>query len=294
MEHLLTFIGFGEAAYHIAKGLSAEGMTGMVAYDMMQDSETAGPVIRRRAAEAGVTLAAGTQEACQGARFVLSLTSAAVCVKVAQSVLPLLKEGQTYVDMNSAAPTAMTEIDQLPRPEGVDFCDVAMMGSVPAGGHQTKMFLSGSGAQAFFTAMQPFHTKMNVLDTPAGSASALKMFKSVFSKGLPQLLLECFVPAAKYGVLDEILSSVNNTFKEKNIEQYADKVLFRTLIHAQRRSGEMRDAAQTVESMGLDASMSRAAQHKLEELGARNFKEKIGPDEQPDLRKVIELLLEND
>ena len=142
--------------------------------------------------------------------------------------------------------------------------------------------------------MIPYNTKMNVLEVEAGGASALKMFKSVFSKGLPQLLLECFVPAAKYGVLDEIVGSVKNTFKNKNIEEYADTVLFRTLIHAQRRSGEMRDAAETVESLGIDASMSRATQHKLEALGARNFKEKIGPDEEPDLRHVIELILAED
>ena len=57
MDHLLTFIGFGEAAYHIAKGLSSEGMTGMVAYDSQQDSERAGAIIHKRAEEIGVHLA---------------------------------------------------------------------------------------------------------------------------------------------------------------------------------------------------------------------------------------------
>ena len=291
MDHLLTFIGFGEAAYHIAKGLSSEGMTGMVAYDSQQDSERAGAIIHKRAEEIGVQLAPDLETACKGARFVLSLTSAAVCVSVAKSVLPLLGAGQVYVDMNSASPTAMSEIDHLPRAMGVDFCDVAMMASVPEGKHQTKMFLSGKGAQSFYSAMVPYHTKMTVLEAEAGGASAIKMFKSVFSKGLPQLLLECFVPAAKYGVLDEIVSSIKNTFQKRNIEEYADKVLFRTLIHAQRRSEEMRDVAETVEQLGLDASMSRAAQHKLEQLGAQNFKEKIGAEEEPDLRQIIDLIM---
>lgn len=292
MEHLLTFIGFGEAAFCIAKGLLQEGMTEMVAYDIMQDKEPAASMIRKRAKEANVLLAESMEAACQGAKFVLSLTSASVCVKVAESILPHLVDGQVYVDMNSASPTAMTEIDQLTRPEGVKFCDAAMMGSVPNGGHRTKMFLSGNGAQEFFDALKPYNTLMTVLHAVAGGASAIKMFKSVFSKGVPQLLIECLVPAARYGVLDYVMEGIDNPFS-KGVEESTKLLLYRTMFHAQRRSGEMKDVSGTIEALGIDASMSRAAQHKLEWLSTKNYNENLPPEEDIILDALIDRLLKD-
>lgn len=291
MKYLFAFIGYGEAAYHISKGLYSEGLTQMIAYDTMQDGEDEGKLIRARAKEVGLPLAASLQEACQSASYIFSMTSPAVCLDVAKSVMPYLSSGQVYVDFNSASPTTMTAIDQLPRKEGVLFCDVGVLGMVPKGKHRTKMFAAGDGAKAFFDAYSQFNTVVTLLDAPAGGASACKMFKSVFSKGFPQLLLESYVPAAAYGVLDQIIDLTKDTFQSRNVEEYADDTLYRTLVHAQRRAVEVASAAETVESMGLDASISWATAKKLNLLAAHDYKHKIAPDEAPNLREVIEMLL---
>ena len=51
----VAFIGFGEAAYYIAKGLKESGVTDMAAYDVNY-KKGASPVMERRAEEAGVLL----------------------------------------------------------------------------------------------------------------------------------------------------------------------------------------------------------------------------------------------
>ena len=293
MDYEIAFIGYGEAAYAISKGLRSEKPIAMIAYDMMADDPVRGEKITSRMVEVGVSKAATPQQAYSQAKYILSLTSAAVAVQVAQGIIGQLRPGQVYVDMNSAAPTSMTEIDNLPRPEGVLFCDVSLLGSVPATGHRTKMMLSGDGAAGFYDFLQDFQTRATLLDTPAGSASAIKMFKSVFSKGLPQLLLECLVPAAEYGVMDIVLDSFKDTFKNRNVEQFADEVLFRTLIHAKRRSAEMADVADTVETMGFGSEVSRAVCARLDRLAEYGYPDRIG-DSEPNLRQVVEMVRQDD
>jgi 3-hydroxyisobutyrate dehydrogenase-like beta-hydroxyacid dehydrogenase len=290
LNDLITFIGYGEAAYHISKGLVEEGVTGMAAYDVMQNHETRGDLIRRRAKEVGVTLASNAMEACSSARFVASLNSAEVAFQVARSILPDLAPGQVYVDMNSVSPTVLTEMDAISRPEGVRLCDAALLGSVPKTAHKTKMFLSGDGALAFYEAFVPYHMKLSVLNAPPGGASAIKMFRSVFSKGIPQLMLECMIAAAEYGVLEEMVGTINDSLKDRTLEDYADETLFRTLIHARRRAAEMANVASTIEDMKLDASIARAVQQRLERLDKGGYAQMIAPEGHPGYREVIDIV----
>lgn len=292
MEYLVGFIGYGEAAYHISSGLHGEGMEKIIAYDVMQDDPERGPKIRERAASNNIKLASSLQELCESADFIFSLTSPAICVEVAKQAMPFLKEGQVFCDLNSADPVDMTTVDELPRPEGVKFVDVAVLGSVPKGRHQTKMYLSGDGAEAFYNYFKDWNMVLKCLDAPAGGASAIKMFKSVFSKGIMQLLLESYVPAAAYGVLDQIVDLTKDTFKTRSIEDFANENLFRTLIHAQRRSSEMAAVAKTIESLGYDASISKATRDKLLILAAQNYKERIG-DATPGLRETVQMVVED-
>jgi hypothetical protein len=59
---VIGFIGFGEAAFHIAKGLRQAGVQAIVAFDIHSETygDTAGrgELIRQRAEEAGAKLVA--------------------------------------------------------------------------------------------------------------------------------------------------------------------------------------------------------------------------------------------
>lgn len=292
MNYVIGFIGFGEAPYNISAGLRDEGMDRITAYDVLQDDPERGPKIRARAKENGVVLAASFEELCRSADFIISMNSPAICVDVAKQALPLLTAGQVYCDFNSADPADMAAVAELPRPEGVKFVDVAVLGAVPKGRHRTKLYLSGDGAEDFYNMYSRWNTVVKLLDAPAGGASAIKMFKSVFSKGIMQLLLEMYVPAAAYGVLDQVVDLTKDTFKTRSVEDFANENLYRTLIHAERRSAEMEAVAKTVERLGYDASISRATCKKLKLLAAQNYKDRIG-DDQPGLRESVELVVKD-
>lgn len=269
----IVFIGFGEAAYHLCAGLRTTGDLQIGAFDA-----NVSPALQQRADQQHVTLFDSLENACRDARFVVCLTSASSALGIARKVLPLLVAGQTYVDMNSAAPTVKQAIDQLPRPAGVGFCDSAVMGTVPGNNHRVPMLLAGSGAAAFAEAFTPRGMQLTVLEAEAGAASAIKMLKSVVMKGLPQLLLEAFQAGEKFGVLDTLVASLGDSLNGKTVEQLANTFTARTLIHAKRRSAEMDDAVTTLEAAGVDATMTRATQGQLDKWAATDWASLLGPD----------------
>ena len=278
MDFKVCFIGFGEAAYNIAKGLAGEGCGPMAAFDVMWQDERFGPTIKKRAEETGVTLLPSADEVVGRADFVCSLTSAAVAVKVASCIVPKLTCGQVYVDMNSAGPSVKEEVAALQHAEGVLICDAAVMGTVPGNGHKVPMFLAGEGAKAFYDALSPFGMRLTVLDRPAGSASAIKMLKSVVMKGLPQLMMESFTAAERYGVLDTLVGSLSGSLNGKTVEQLAETFVARTMIHAARRADEMRDVKKMLEGLSCDSRMTQATIEKLDALAAEGWREKLGPE----------------
>ena len=219
------------------------------------------------------------------------MNSAKVALSVAKDIIPRLKAGRIFVDLNSAAPTVEEEIDRIPRAQGVLFCDAGVMGTVPGNRHKVPMFLSGDGAQSFYDAFAPCHMKLTVLDAPAGGASAIKMLKSVVMKGLPQLMFESFEAAEKYGVLSTLAESLGESISGKTVEKLANTFIARTMIHAERRSAEMRDVVSTLESLKVDASMSKAAVAKLDALAAQHWADKIDPSGDLDYREAIKLLV---
>ncbi|WP_028695090.1 NAD(P)-dependent oxidoreductase [Pseudomonas cremoricolorata] len=273
----LVFIGFGEAAFHIASGLRAEHDIQLGAYDAFKDDQKAGPLIVQRAAQAQVTLFQTLEQACATAQFIVCLTSASSALELARTILPLLKEGQHYLDMNSAAPTVKQAIEQLPRSAGVDYADIAVMGTVPGNDHRVPMLLAGSAARAFEKAFTPLGMRLTVLDAEPGAASAIKMLKSVVMKGLAQLFLESFVAANRFGVLDTLVASLGDSLDGKSVEQLANTFSARTLIHAKRRGTEMDDVVATLEALGVDASMSLATCERLKKLAERDWATLLGP-----------------
>ncbi len=272
----LVFIGFGEAAYNIATGLKSEGFKEMGAYDINASDPRLGKNIHKRAEEVGLRLFDSLEEACQNTRYIASLTSAKAARAVAKSVLPFLKNEQIFIDMNSAAPTVKADIAKSAAACGILFCDAAVMGTVPGKRHKVPMFLAGTGAKRFYDSFSVYGMKLTLLDAEAGGASAIKMFKSVIMKGLPQLMFESFEAAEKYGVLDKLINSLASSLEGKTIEQLADTFMARTMIHAERRSAEMKDVVATLESLGMDAAMSRATVARLDRLAAGKWTEKLG------------------
>lgn len=289
----VAYIGYGEAGYNITKGWKSEGLHDLVAYDVNKNHPTKGELIRRRAAEVGVPLADSLEEAVRGADFIFNNTSAAFALDICQQVFPLLEPGQTYLDLNATSPATKEKMAAVPHQAGVCFCDVAVMGGINEKAHKTKMYISGSpeGVKKVYDTFSQYGMHLHPLDAPAGGASAIKMFKSVFSKGLPQLLFESMLPAAKYGVLDEYMKNIDHTFQDRTLSQFADKILSRTVVNSERRSHELEEVVRTLEGMGMDADMAKATMNRLKKAVSTGLSEAIPADKVLNYKDTIFLAL---
>lgn len=258
----IGFIGFGEAAFHLAKGLNSEGLRNISAYDKFWDVEPQSALIRQRADEAGVSLTQGLPELCERAQVVFSAVSANLALSLAESACPHLRESHVYVDLNATSPMTKEEIDHV-LPKAVPFVDCAVMGPVPTYGHKVPVTISGRGAGVFKDMMAPYGMNITLMDAPAGSASASKMFRSIFMKGFVVLVLEMLDAGHRYGVEDDVMGSVNKTLTSGPLPDVINGLVGRGVIHSERREHEMEDVIATLDRLGVDSTMSQATQRKL-------------------------------
>jgi len=166
----IGFIGFGEAAFNIAKGLSNEGLRDISAYDKFWNIEPQSALIHQRAEEAGVFLAKDIPDLCERSQVIFSAVSANLALSLAESACPHLGERHVYVDLNATSPMTKEEIDRI-LPPAVPFVDCAVMGPVPTYGHKVPVTVSGRGAGVFKDMMAPYGMNITLMDSPASATS---------------------------------------------------------------------------------------------------------------------------
>lgn len=286
----IGFIGFGEAAYNLIAGLLEQGMNPVATYDKYWDHDTRGHLICQRAEETGTSLLPSLGELVKSCDMIISAVSADQAVELAREALPFLKPGKLYVDLNSASPMTKEEIDALLRGKAF-FVDCAVMGPVPPFRHKVPMLVCGSGAKLFTETMAPYNMDITLLDSPAGGASASKMFRSIFMKGYVMLLLETLIAARTYRIEDNILSSLAETVMQGSFLENVNGLVGRGVIHSERREHEMDEVLATLDSLQLDDIMSRATKQKLRwctGLGLKEYFKGVPPNDFHEIFSALE------
>jgi 3-hydroxyisobutyrate dehydrogenase-like beta-hydroxyacid dehydrogenase len=248
--------GLGEAGSTIAGDLARSGV------------RTVGWDPQPKRIPPNVTLAPDPAAAVADADVVLVLTPAQVAPDVARALMPHLKRGQLYADGTTASPARKQSTASLLQPAGVLFADVALMAPVPGRGLRTPALASGPGAEAFADWAAPLGMPVRVLGPEVGVASARKLVRSVFMKGIAACAIEALQAADAMGCTDEVYGDIARTLQE------ADEALLRRLLegtrtHAVRRAEEMRDTVELLESLRVPARISRACVEWLDDLQGR-------------------------
>ena len=269
----IGFIGFGEAAYNIAKGLSEEGLSYIIAFDKFWNIEPQGTIIKKRAQEVGVTLLPSMAKMIEKTEYIFSAVSANLALPLAQECKPYLGEGKCYVDINAASPMTKEAIAELIKLTGASFVDVAVMGPVPVYKHKVPICVCGNGAKNFYETFSKYGMNITYMGEKPGVSSASKMFRSIFMKGFVAILLETIIASHKYQVEDDVLSSIKETLDHAPFFEVINNLLTRGVIHSARREHEMDEVIATLQSLGVDAIMSEATKMKLRWCTEKGFKE---------------------
>ncbi len=259
----ILLLGFGEAGSAIASGLCGDGgwreqddARSLRVIDIACETGVRGEAMRGRAQQLGVELASGYVDHGD-VDLVISVVTGEDAVAAARMAGPVLSAGTLYADFNSITGDQTREVAAQLRDAGIDFVDVAVMGSFHAAGHRTPLLLSGPRAEDMRHFAEATGTPARVLSDGIGDASAVKILRSVLMKGIEALSVECLVAARRQGLVDEVLDNISDV-DDIGLAQFVRVLTITHLTHAERRMQEVEKAMQNLSQTGVPAMMSEA------------------------------------
>jgi len=267
---VVAVLGFGMAGRPIARGLAEAG----VAEVRVWKRRPWGPEHLRAAEHPAIRLTDRVEEAVGGADVVFSLLTARAAVEAARAAAPALGGG-IYADLNPTTPDEMAEIGRLVEAAGGRPVDGAIADPAEVYGHRVKTLISGPAAEDLRAGMAPYGMTLAVLSGRVGDASALKMVRSVFTKGLMMTFLEAIEAARRCGVVEPLLDSIAGTVEGLPLRDLVLSLAGTSLIVADRRAEEMESVVATLEAVGADARISAASLEKFRWLAETGVREAL-------------------
>lgn len=286
----IGFIGFGEAAFNIALGFSGEGLSGIRANDAMMHHEVMGKQVFARAEQAKVTMVESAKEVAEWADVLFAAVPSSFTMDVCREIKDVLRKDQLYVDVSASTPATKVMIWEEIKDTGVLFVDAAMLGSLPKDKHKVPITASGNGAQVFYDTMTPNGMKITLAGEKAGSASAIKLVRSIFMKGLASLMIEMLQGADAYDVSEEVVSSIAKSLDGIPFTSHLERLVTGTAIHCVRRGAELKGSVAMLEEAGIAPEMTTAAKHCHEALAPYEFAAKYVSSKPEGWEEIIKVL----
>ncbi|HLS49657.1 MAG TPA: DUF1932 domain-containing protein [Actinomycetaceae bacterium] len=247
----IAILGLGEAGHEIAKDLVVAGGT-VVGYDPLPKDV------------AGIVRAASESEAVAQADLVLSVNSASDAMTALRNA-GALPDGAIWADLNTKSSARAVELAEEAQRRGIPFVDAALFAPVPGRGIRTPLVASGSEARNFAERIEPFGATVEVLDAPVGAASARKLLRSVFYKGLAAAVVEALEGAERAGCRDWLYANIASELAGFD-DATADRLVRGSHLHARRRHAEMAAATDQLDELGVTPRIAAAARDLLESL----------------------------
>lgn len=284
----LGFIGFGEAAFELASGLKQQGLEKMTAYDPLWNVPAYSELIQNRAATAGVTIVQTPEEVLQQVNAVFVAVPADKALEVSSHLKPYLQNGILYIDVSASNPDVKKDIAKNVQEKGGKFVDAAMMGPLPVYKHKVPILASGDGTDVFVETMQTFGMDITKVSEVPGEATAVKLVRSIYMKGIAGLYVELLEAAHEFNVETLVIDSLSETINGRTFEETMNRLVTGTALHAVRRSVELGGTIAMLDSANIDSSMSKAAKEKIEKLASLNLKDKFKGEKPEHWLQVIE------
>ncbi|WP_422846594.1 DUF1932 domain-containing protein [Acidovorax sp. M2(2025)] len=225
--------------------------------------------LQPNAALAGAAQAAGSEvHMAPGAWLneadvIVSAVFGTVARSLFEACLPHLGESAVYVDMTTADPREMRECGELAergiRGRTVHFVDVAITGAVNLGGKKTPLLVAGGKAAFVRELFLPFGGSVRVVGQGPGDAASLKLLRSIYTKGIEALAVECLVTAQRMG-LREQLHAVLEDIDETPLRALMESMVRTHIPHSARRRNEVVEAQQQMARHGLAPIVSPAVE----------------------------------
>src|SRR5260221_3373196 len=271
---VIALLGFGEAGSAIARGLADEGgwrgpskpgenaPRRVIGIDPALDKDARGTALGKEARRLEVAIDGSYTAALSEADLVICAVQGEHALDAATSAAPLLKKGAHYLDLCTVTGAMADEDRTAIEAAGGRYVDVAVMGGFFKSGIKAKMLVAGDEAEAAVVWMNANGFDAKYLGLQPGSASSVKMVRSVLMKGLEALGVEALVTAERQGILEEVLDCLSDVdlvpFRE-----HLSSLAQTHVVHARRRWEEMGLVAKTLRETGVEPKMTEVTEQTL-------------------------------
>jgi len=267
-EHTIGFIGFGEAASAFVSGWRTDGFSRPIkAYDIQIHDESQRPQLLSRCAKLDVTPIYTPKALRDSSNYIISAVSPEQTLAAASSI-GNLDPKQRYLDINSTAPDKKK---QAARIIGTGYLDLAVLSPVHPKCHKSPILVSGTTADEegpFFT---HFFPNGEIFSDEVGTASLVKMIRSIFVKGFEAVAMECALAIHKAGLAEQIYPSLDIVLQHNEARALSDYTMERMAVHGLRRASEMESVCETLAELGLPSYMSQASVRTQKLVGELNL-----------------------
>jgi len=259
----IGLIGHGEVGKIFSAGLKDKtGVAAVSVWDLKLADPLAQAAEQAHADAAGVTAQPSAQALCEASDLVISAVTASNTLAVAQEAARFIRPGAVFLDLNSASPGTKQQCAALIDAAGAHYVEAGVMTSVPPYGIRVPMLLGGPRAAELAPLLAGWGMDARAVSDQLGVASAIKMCRSIMIKGLEALVIESYATARAYGVEDQVLPTLQETFPSIDWSAQGAYFFSRVVQHGQRRAEEMRESANTVREAGFEPLMAAAIASK--------------------------------
>ena len=241
-----------------------------------------GPATRKRADADGLEDVGTLARLARESEIIISVCPPTNARDVAREVAAT-RFGGTFVDANAIAPATTRAVGEIVTGGGARFVDGGIVGPPPRKAGDTRLFLSGTRADAVGAAFKGTALEAVVLDGPIGAASAMKMAYAAWTKGSQALLLAIRALAAREGVDAALLAEWARS--QPDATGRSERAVAANVRKAWRFVGEMEEIAATFEAAGLPNGFHAAAGEIYRRLAG--WKDTATPPSMADVAKTL-------
>ena len=261
---VIGILGLGEGGTAVARGLAGDsgwrtGKPGrsLVAVDIALDKDERGRAMHARAQQIGIAISDTYGPQVGTADVLFSLVTGEEAQNAAEAAARFIRPGTWYFDLATIT-RAISEADcAAVQAAGGRYVDVAVMGTFLGFGYKAPMVLAGPDAEEAAAWLTSLGFDVRVLGPVAGTASGLKLVRSILMKGIEALGVECLVAARQQGIVDDLLANIGDADR-MGLAGFLSMLVQTHVVHARRRMEEMEMVEQMLGELGMAPMMTAA------------------------------------
>lgn len=215
--------------------------------------------VKQQLTTAGGEVHSQPGEWLQQADLVVSAVFGTVALGLAKAAFSHMKKDALYIDMTTADPEDMHGAAAAASEHGIHFVDVAITGAVNLSLQKTPLLIAGEKANEVFELYRPFGARLTIVGARPGDAAALKLLRSIYTKGVEALAVECLVTAHRMGLTEELFDVLKD-IDETPLRKLLDSMVVTHIPHSARRRNEVVEAQRQMKNLDIQPVVTQGVE----------------------------------